>query len=320
MAPRGSNWLLRGLVVGVAALALGAGPATGARESGAAAPCAETTYRVRAGDTLFAIAGRFKTTVRVIARANKLDPNGLLPIGLRLRIPTGACRRVRAAVVPPAATTGTSSAARLTKALTGPRLSLARTGAIVIDLESGSTLYALNAQQPFAPASTEKLPLALTALQKLGPGFRTQTAVLGTGELRGEVWHGDLYLKGYGDPLLTSGGVLALARHLRRHGIASVTGSVYGDESFFDSVRTVRGWKAEFSREESPPLSALVVDRAVLDGHVAGEPALAAAIVFQRALTRVGIATAGTAAVAAAPPARSRSAPAARRRCSGSSR
>ncbi|HEY3182350.1 MAG TPA: peptidoglycan-binding protein [Gaiellaceae bacterium] len=45
-----------------------------------------TTYRVRAGDTLTAIARRYSTTVRALARTNKLDPSKPILIGARLRI------------------------------------------------------------------------------------------------------------------------------------------------------------------------------------------------------------------------------------------
>jgi LysM repeat protein len=48
---------------------------------------ASVLYRVRAGDTLTAIAAGNHTTVPVLARLNRLDPERLLPVGLVLRIP-----------------------------------------------------------------------------------------------------------------------------------------------------------------------------------------------------------------------------------------
>ena len=64
---------------------------------------------------------------------------------------------------------------------------------------------------------------------------------------------------------------------LEQQGITRIAGRVLGDESWFDSVRTAPGWKPAYYLTESPPLSALVVDRAVYDGHLARQPALAAA-------------------------------------------
>ena len=56
--------------------------------------------------------------------------------------------------------------------------------------------------------------------------------------------------------------VEAYVARLRGRGIRSVTGRVLGDESFYDSRRGAPGWKQYFIGGESPPLSALVVDRA----------------------------------------------------------
>jgi N-acetylmuramoyl-L-alanine amidase len=44
-------------------------------------------YVVRPGDTLTAIAGRYRSTVHALARTNRLDPSRLLLIGTRLRVP-----------------------------------------------------------------------------------------------------------------------------------------------------------------------------------------------------------------------------------------
>jgi D-alanyl-D-alanine carboxypeptidase/D-alanyl-D-alanine-endopeptidase (penicillin-binding protein 4) len=289
------KWLLRGVVLGVLVLVVAVAPA-GAREARARAACTQT-YTVQAGDTLSGIATRFRTTVAAIAHANGLDPKAILPIGRVLKIP-GACAAVQAVVAVPRTNTGPAS---LTRTLRGANLSLSRTGAIVLDLQSGATVYALNAQTPFAPASTEKLPLALSALQRLGPAFRTKTAVLGTGALKDGVWRGDLYLRGYGDPLLSSAGLYEIAHALRSRGVHAVTGAIYGDESFFDAERTGTGWKPEFYKVESPPLSALVVDRALIDRHMTDTPALAAAILFKRALARAGVSAGGGALTRAAP-------------------
>jgi N-acetylmuramoyl-L-alanine amidase len=48
---------------------------------------ASVLYRVRAGDTLSAIAAGHHTTVPVLARLNRLDPERFLPVGLVLRLP-----------------------------------------------------------------------------------------------------------------------------------------------------------------------------------------------------------------------------------------
>lgn len=53
-----------------------------------AAESEQRTYRVRSGDTLSAIAERFDTTVRALARANDIDNPNEIRAGERLVIPT----------------------------------------------------------------------------------------------------------------------------------------------------------------------------------------------------------------------------------------
>jgi D-alanyl-D-alanine carboxypeptidase/D-alanyl-D-alanine-endopeptidase (penicillin-binding protein 4) len=74
-----------------------------------------------------------------------------------------------------------------------------------------------------------------------------------------------------------------------------VAGPIIGDESWYDARRTVAGWRPEFYINESPPLSALVVDRARFGRYVSREPALAAATLFRAALRRAGVAVTGAA-------------------------
>jgi PBP4 family serine-type D-alanyl-D-alanine carboxypeptidase len=79
--------------------------------------------------------------------------------------------------------------------------------------------------------------------------------------------------------------------------VRSVTGAIVGDESAYDARRTVAGWKPSFYLDESPPLSALVVDRARVGRYVSARPALAAAVVFRNVLRSAGISVAGAARV-----------------------
>src|SRR5207244_5705677 len=65
------------------------------------------------------------------------------------------------------------------------------------------------------------------------------------------------------------------------------------DESSYDTRRIVAGWKPSFFIDESPPLSALVVDRARVGRVVTRSPALAAATAFRDALRKAGIAVSG---------------------------
>ncbi|HET7045722.1 MAG TPA: D-alanyl-D-alanine carboxypeptidase/D-alanyl-D-alanine-endopeptidase [Gaiellaceae bacterium] len=178
---------------------------------------------------------------------------------------------------------------RLADALRVPHVPRKTSGALAIDLESGSVVYSLNPDRPLVPASNEKLATSFAALVQLGADYRFRTEVLGTGELDDSTWVGDLYLRGHGDPSLTTHDLKRLAGQLRTAGIRRVTGSVLADESAFDTRRTAPGWKPSFYMDESAPLSALVVNRAIFRGKMTPDPAGAAAALFTAVLGERGI-------------------------------
>jgi serine-type D-Ala-D-Ala carboxypeptidase/endopeptidase (penicillin-binding protein 4) len=182
---------------------------------------------------------------------------------------------------------------RLTQALAVPDVSARTEGVVVVDLDSGKTVFARNPDLPLAPASNEKLALTYAALKELGPDFEFRTEVLGVGWQDGAVWHGSLVLKGYGDPTLSSLGLKRLANQLAKAGIRQVTGHLFADESWFDTVRTAPGWKASFFLEECPPLSALVADGDLVGNRFALSPAISATAKFRQALRTAGITTGG---------------------------
>jgi D-alanyl-D-alanine carboxypeptidase/D-alanyl-D-alanine-endopeptidase (penicillin-binding protein 4) len=124
------------------------------------------------------------------------------------------------------------------------------TGAEVYDLTTGTQLYAVRDGTRRAPASVEKLYTTVAALDKLGTQARLHTMVLATGHMGpGGVWHGNLYLKGGGDPTYGDGSfnkvwelgygptASQLANQLAARGITRVTGAVIGDGSIFDGAR-----------------------------------------------------------------------------------
>ena len=136
---------------------------------------------------------------------------------------------------------------------------------------------------PLEPASNEKLTVTFAALEELGPQFVIDTDVLGTGsKRRHDLGRAISYLQGHGDPTLSSAGLRQLARDVARRGIRRVTGGIVADESFFDARRTGPGWKPSFYIDESPPLSALAVDRGWTGTHTSHDPALTAAVVFRK--------------------------------------
>ena len=217
---------------------------------------------------------------------------------MRLRLALCTVAIAATAVGSPLASSG-DLASRLQKSLRSPYVSLARTSALAVDMRTGTVLFGHNQDVPVHPASNEKLPVSWAALTRLGPGYRFTTTVLGTGQRVGSVWKGDLYLRGDGDPTLTRADLRRLAAAVRASGITSVTGRIRGDESAFDTRRGAPGWKRYFVGGETPPLSALVVDRAT--GWPALSPPLLAARAFRDALVERGLAVTGRPGLGRAP-------------------
>jgi len=221
------------------------------------------------------------------------------------RVRAAAAVLLAASVAPAAAgaaphAPGAPLALRLERALQAPHVSLAASGAAVLDLSTGRAVFLHNPSLPLLPASNEKLAVTYAALTALGPAFRIETDVLGEGRRVGSVWKGDVVLKGYGDPRLSSADLGSLARQVRAAGITAVAGRIVGDETWFDARRTSPGWKAAFYIGESPPLSALIVDRGLVGSWTSRNPALTAAQLFRKALVRAGVHVARAAVLGAA--------------------
>ncbi len=117
---------------------------------------------------------------------------------------------------------------------------LAGQGAVVtarvVDLGNGSTLAALNPGQALTPASVSKLYTAAAALQHWGADHRFTTRILYTGEIRAGELHGDLILRGSGDPGLTNAQLWTLAQRVHAAGLTKISGAVIVDQSLLGRV------------------------------------------------------------------------------------
>jgi D-alanyl-D-alanine carboxypeptidase/D-alanyl-D-alanine-endopeptidase (penicillin-binding protein 4) len=137
----------------------------------------------------------------------------------------------------------------LRRALGGAGRAGAEYGALVYDISSGQELFAVHPTVARPPASVQKIWTTVALMDRLGPGARLKTVILGTGRQRGSVWDGDLYLRGGGDPTFGDAGFNLVWNHgegatatqlvaaLNRHGIRRVTGRLYADASLFDAER-----------------------------------------------------------------------------------
>ena len=151
-------------------------------------------------------------------------------------------------------------------------------GLLIVDAQTGSTLYELNADKYFVPASNMKLFTTALALAKLGPDYRFRTTLETRGTLsRQGTLAGDLYLVGRGDPNLSNRKfpyalkeefdgpaekVLAeLADALVAKGVKEIAGGVIGDDSYFPREPYPDGWEiGDIVWEYGAAISAIVID------------------------------------------------------------
>lgn len=200
---------------------------------------------------------------------------------------------------------GSASAAPLDGVVAGQ---LARAGGLtsgyVLDTTTGRTLAAVRADTARIPASVEKLYTTSTALLRFGPTATLETTVLGAGELDDAgTWHGDLYLRGGGDPTFGTASftrlayglgatVTDLATRVSDAGISRVTGRVYGDESWLDRLRGGPASGFALDLDIGGPLGGLLFNRGLAreDGSaLQTRPAKFAAQQLTTELRRAGV-------------------------------
>jgi len=188
--------------------------------------------------------------------------------------------------------------------------------AFVYDATAHRILISRHANEMHPPASVEKLYTSTTALLRMGPEARLATQVLGTGELSEGVWHGNLYLKGGGDPTFGSRGFIVrwyggrgasistlVHKLVKVDGIRRVTGDIEGDESYFDSLRGEPSSGYAFDPWLGGRLSALAFNRGYV-GSLSGEhaPAAYSALRLLDGLRRAGVRVEGESGAATTPP------------------
>ncbi len=200
-----------------------------------------------------------------------------------------------------------------------PLLDRVAQGSCAVVAVDGEVVAAANAALPVIPASTAKLVVGAVALERLGPGYRFRTSVVGEVGPGGVV-AGDLVLVGGGDPVLSTAAGLArrveagdlyppihstpleqLADAVVAAGVTRVEGRLLGDASRYDDEWFNPTWAPELRGLEAGPLDALLVDDARVGGALVRDPALAAAEVFAALLRDRGVAVAGGAGTGIAP-------------------
>jgi D-alanyl-D-alanine carboxypeptidase/D-alanyl-D-alanine-endopeptidase (penicillin-binding protein 4) len=171
---------------------------------------------------------------------------------------------------------------RIEELLADPDVAKAVWGIEVVDLGSGKTVYSLNADKLFIPASNTKLFTTGAVLALIGPEYRFRTTLESTGAVdRYGRLSGDLVIVGRGDPNL-SGRTLPfnlrterkmpplrvleeLADQLVARGVKVIDGDLVADDSYFILQRYGEGWaQDDLLWGWGAPVSALTINDSVM--------------------------------------------------------
>lgn len=200
----------------------------------------------------------------------RLEPAGTRGSGA-VATPLWSGRRVPDLLVRPIATR------RLDAALEPVTSTVAGEHCLAVRDTMGRPLHDENSTRALVPGSNVKLITAAAALEELGASLRFATTIAAATPPRDGVVEGDLFLVGGGDPLIVSENYLrtsrygpyphtpldALADAVIGAGVRRISGSIRGDESRYDQVRSIPTWPSSYLSEgQVGPLTALSVNDA----------------------------------------------------------
>jgi PBP4 family serine-type D-alanyl-D-alanine carboxypeptidase len=135
-------------------------------------------------------------------------------------------------------------------------------GIQILSADKKDVLYSLNEKELLPPASTMKILTVATALEKLQSKFLFRTIIFSDSRPKNGVIQGNIYLKGYGNPIFSEDDLGEMVKTLKSQGILAINGDIIADESYFDDLYKRTEWAGKDEEdEEEPPISALSLNR-----------------------------------------------------------
>ncbi len=140
-------------------------------------------------------------------------------------------------------------------------------GVEIRSLDSGELLYERNSRKLMMPASNMKIVTLAAAAETLGWDYRFATTLETSAPIADGILHGDLVVRGNGDPTINRRGGRSAAvldewaASLRAAGVTRIDGRIIGDDSAFDDAWLGRGWSWDYLQYGyAAPVGALQFD------------------------------------------------------------
>ena len=134
-----------------------------------------------------------------------------------------------------------------------PNFTNAFWGVSIQSLKTGETIFNLNADKLFKPASLLKLFTSSTGLLLLGSDYQFKTSFFTDGKISEGILYGNLFIIGGGDPTLTTGHnneiqdcFIQWVDSLNQLGIYSIKGNVIAYSNHYEENKYGEGWLNEY--------------------------------------------------------------------------
>jgi serine-type D-Ala-D-Ala carboxypeptidase/endopeptidase (penicillin-binding protein 4) len=143
--------------------------------------------------------------------------------------------------------------AEISKFSIDPTMKKAKWGICVVTADSQKTVIAYNDTIGLIPASTMKAINTAASLSMLGKDYTFKTYLFYDGDIdKDSVLHGNIYIRGGGDPSLGSPRIDSLndikyllplwVKNIQKQGIKKIDGAIIGDASIFDDTIAPSTW------------------------------------------------------------------------------
>ena len=192
----------------------------------------------------------------------------------------------------------------LNEILASQELNNARYGIAIFSEKLNDWIFTKNHKQLLVPASNTKLVTTFTSYDLFSENYHFTTSIIAAGKIENGILNGDVYIIGGGDALLTVNDIEIIADEIRRLGITTINGNIYGDGTLFDKNTNRFAYSGDRDEvQATAPITALAIERNVVNvivtsGSIAGRPvnvqfrpASAAFTVSNSATVRAGTST-----------------------------
>lgn len=137
---------------------------------------------------------------------------------------------------------------------------------IVVDAGNEQILYERNPRLPLKPASCLKVFTTGIPLLYLGKDFRIAASVyFNRANIKNGILNDNIYLKGFGNALLTANDLTYLAKEIQNAGIKRISGSIIYDNTFFIKTAAMLNYTFALSPLNVPSVSPISINGNIIE-------------------------------------------------------